>query len=303
MRGLDGRAHHLYRAAATGRTDVIGTAGMGLLQRTVGNGALGPVIQRARNCSTEQAEEERRPPVHEVVSSGGSPLDTETRTDLGSRMGAHAYTVGNNVVFQRDAYDPSSPQGRTALTHELTHVIQQRQGPVLVFSGTSARKDGFLTQARPARGAVQLTLHEGELTTRSIRLRGRAGEQTFDLRGSDTVRAGLAVDSAYGTGRDRRIALAEVEFFGHRPAGPHKNAGPPGWRLRPPRRAPVSTGVPLQIMMQPFCTKTVKKSRVLTARMLYTFEVSFPRLSIFNRWEATSYRKDYRICMSERTTV
>ncbi|MFD3525346.1 DUF4157 domain-containing protein [Streptomyces sp. NPDC058653] len=153
----DGRAHHLYRAAATGRADVIGAAGMGFLQRTVGNGALGPVIQRARTSSPEQAEEERRSPVHEVVSSGGSPLDTDTRTDLESRMGAdfsdvrihndsaahesakgvgaHAYTVGNNVVFQRDAYDPSSPQGRTTLAHELTHVIQQRQGPV---EGTEA---------------------------------------------------------------------------------------------------------------------------------------------------------------------
>lgn len=153
----DERAHHLYRAAATGRTDVIGTAGMGVLQRAVGNGALGPVIQRARSGAADQAEEERRSPVHDVVSSGGSPLDTETRTDLESRMGAdfsdvrihndsaahesakgvgaHAYTVGNNVVFQRDTYDPSSPQGRTTLAHELTHVIQQREGPV---EGTEA---------------------------------------------------------------------------------------------------------------------------------------------------------------------
>ncbi|MEU9749237.1 eCIS core domain-containing protein [Streptomyces niveus] len=153
----DGRTHHLYRAAATGRTDVIGTAGMGVLQRALGNGALGPVIQRARGATPDQAEEERRSPVHDVVSSGGSPLDSETRTDLESRMGAdfsdvrihndsaahesakgvgaHAYTVGNNVVFQRDAYDPSSPHGRTTLAHELTHVIQQRQGPV---EGTEA---------------------------------------------------------------------------------------------------------------------------------------------------------------------
>jgi Zn-dependent peptidase ImmA (M78 family) len=50
-------------------------------------------------------------------------------------LGAHAYTVGSNVVFQRDAYDPSSPQGRTTLAHELTHVVQQRSGPV---EGTEA---------------------------------------------------------------------------------------------------------------------------------------------------------------------
>ncbi|MEU9090514.1 DUF4157 domain-containing protein [Streptomyces sp. NPDC048428] len=150
-RGAD--THHLFRAAATGRADVVGTAGMGVLQRSIGNAALGPMIQRARAGTPEQSEDEPRSPVHDVISSGGgTPLDTETRTDLEGRMGAdfsdvrihndssahesakgvgaHAYTVGNNVVFQRDAYDPSSPQGRTTLAHELTHVIQQRSGPV-----------------------------------------------------------------------------------------------------------------------------------------------------------------------------
>jgi hypothetical protein len=160
------QAHHVFRAAAAGRADVVGAAGMGLLQRTAGNGALGDMVQRARSGTAEptadhaeQAEGpgEARSPVHDVVSSGGSPLDTETRTDMESRMGAdfsdvrvhhdsaahesakgvgaHAYTVGNNVVFQRDAYDPASPQGRTTLAHELTHVIQQRDGPV---EGTEA---------------------------------------------------------------------------------------------------------------------------------------------------------------------
>ncbi|MFF1267194.1 DUF4157 domain-containing protein [Streptomyces anulatus] len=166
------RDHHVFRAAAAGRADVVGAAGMGLLQRTAGNGALGAMVQRARSAAAapaaeqaEQAEqtghagqaEEQRSPVHDVVSSGGSPLDTDTRTDMESRMGAdfsdvrvhhdsaahesakgvgaHAYTVGNNVVFQRDAYDPGSPQGRTTLAHELTHVIQQRNGPV---EGTEA---------------------------------------------------------------------------------------------------------------------------------------------------------------------
>ncbi|MFE3941651.1 DUF4157 domain-containing protein [Streptomyces sp. NPDC059118] len=141
---------YLYRAAAAGRPDVVGVGGMSVLQRAVGNSAVGSMLQRK--------EEEERSPVHDVVSSGGGrPLDTDTRADLEGRMGAdfsdvrihtdsaahesakgvgaHAYTVGNNVVFQRDAYDPSSPQGRTTLAHELTHVIQQRNGPV---EGTEA---------------------------------------------------------------------------------------------------------------------------------------------------------------------
>ncbi|MFB7548962.1 DUF4157 domain-containing protein [Streptomyces sp. NPDC056154] len=141
---------HLYRAAAAGRADVVGAGGMSALQRAVGNSAVGSMLQRQ--------EEGERSAVHDVVSSGGGqPLDSETRADLEGRMGAdfsdvrihtgsaahesakgvgaHAYTVGNNVVFQRDAYDPSTPQGRTTLAHELTHVIQQRNGPV---EGTEA---------------------------------------------------------------------------------------------------------------------------------------------------------------------
>lgn len=131
----------MYQAAAAGRTDVLGPAGMLGLQRAVGNSAVAGV-----------AEEERSPVLDVVGSGGGAPLDKDTRTDMESRLGhdfgdvrvhtdstahdsakavnAHAYTVGSNIVFQRDRYDPSSTEGRTMLAHELTHVVQQRSGPV-----------------------------------------------------------------------------------------------------------------------------------------------------------------------------
>jgi hypothetical protein len=51
-------------------------------------------------------------------------------SDSARSVGAHAYTVGSDIVFQRDAYDPTSEAGRTTLAHELTHVVQQRSGPV-----------------------------------------------------------------------------------------------------------------------------------------------------------------------------
>ncbi|MEU0699624.1 hypothetical protein ACFY9H_07550 [Streptomyces bacillaris] len=85
---------------------------------------------------------------------------------------------------------------------------------IVVFSGTSARKDEFLTQGRPARITVELTSRDGEKSSRTLRLRDQAGQQTFDVRGSGTVRARITVDAAYGAGEDRRTALAEVEFFG-----------------------------------------------------------------------------------------
>jgi hypothetical protein len=133
------------RAAAEGRSDVLGGAGLLGLQRAAGNSGVTSML------------EEDRSPVHDVVSSGGRPLEPEVRADMESRLGhdfgdvrihddgaanssaqavnAHAYTVGSNVVFQRDKYDPASQDGKVMLAHELTHVVQQRSGPV---DGTSA---------------------------------------------------------------------------------------------------------------------------------------------------------------------
>lgn len=131
---------HVAQAAGTGRVDALDSTGLLDLQRTAGNAAVGSLL------------EEDRSPVHGVVSSGGEPLEPGVRTEMESRLGhdfgdvrvhadgaadqsaqsvnAHAYTVGSNVVFQRDKYDASSTEGKTMLAHELTHVVQQRSGPV-----------------------------------------------------------------------------------------------------------------------------------------------------------------------------
>lgn len=136
---------HYGHAAAAGRTDVLGSEGLLGLQRAAGNSGVASML------------EDERSPVHDVVNSGGRPLDPGVRTDMEHRLGhdfgdvrvhddsaaaasaqavnAHAYTVGANIVFQRDRYNPGSAEGRTTLAHELTHVVQQRSGPV---DGTSA---------------------------------------------------------------------------------------------------------------------------------------------------------------------
>lgn len=134
-----------YRAAAVGRPDVLGASGLLGLQRVAGNAGVTGLV------------EDERSPVHDIVSSSGRALEPDVRADMEGRFGtdfgdvrvhddgaaassaasvnAHAYTVGSNIVFQRDVYDPSSHAGRTTLAHELTHVVQQRSGPV---DGTSA---------------------------------------------------------------------------------------------------------------------------------------------------------------------
>ncbi|MFE9856636.1 DUF4157 domain-containing protein [Streptomyces sp. NPDC005780] len=88
----------------------------------------------------------QRSAVPDVLRSGGRPLDEATRTDMESRLGAdfstvrihddatarrsaaeigaRAYTSGDHVVIGDGGGD------RHTLAHELTHVIQQRLGPV-----------------------------------------------------------------------------------------------------------------------------------------------------------------------------
>ena len=87
------------------------------------------------------------PIVRRVLDTPGEPLDFATRADMESRFGhsfrdvrihtdalaaesaraeyAHAYTVGEHIVFDSGQYRPESPQGRQLLAHELAHTIQQ----------------------------------------------------------------------------------------------------------------------------------------------------------------------------------
>jgi hypothetical protein len=135
------------RAALSGRLDAAGPAGILGLQRSAGNSSSAALV----------AGQEEMSPVHDVIRSGGEPLAPDVRTDMEARLGhdfgnvrvhtdgaaeasaravnAHAYTVGSHIAFQRSAYDPDTDQGRTTLAHELTHVVQQRNGPV---DGTEA---------------------------------------------------------------------------------------------------------------------------------------------------------------------
>src|SRR5579862_5237416 len=50
----------------------------------------------------------------------------ETAARSARRLGAAAYTVGNDVVFGAERWAPQRPEGRRLLAHELTHVLQQR---------------------------------------------------------------------------------------------------------------------------------------------------------------------------------
>jgi hypothetical protein len=85
-----------------------------------------------------------------TLQSGGEPLPAQARSFFEPRFGrdfsdvrvhvdasaavtaqsvnALAYTRGNHIVFGAGHYQPNTSTGRRLLAHELTHVVQQRQG-------------------------------------------------------------------------------------------------------------------------------------------------------------------------------
>ncbi|RFC33106.1 MAG: protein of unknown function (DUF4157) [Candidatus Nitrotoga sp. MKT] len=99
--------------------------------------------------------------VDRVLSGSGRPLDPAIQQDMGQRFGhdfsqvrvhtgsiaeqsaqdinAHAYTVGNNIVFGADGFAPGSHEGRKLLAHELTHVVQQT-GAARIHAGQGGEK-------------------------------------------------------------------------------------------------------------------------------------------------------------------
>src|SRR5437870_13063040 len=112
-----------------GRTDVLTPSAVMHLQKTAGNATVSAAL-----------EEQEPSLVKEVVGSGGgTPLDNDTRGFMESRLGtdfgdvgvhtdatasesarsvqAHAYTVGNDVVFHYGKYAPENDSGKRRLAH------------------------------------------------------------------------------------------------------------------------------------------------------------------------------------------
>lgn len=114
--------------------------------------------------------------VQSVVSGPGKPLSKPVRQDMESGfgrsfshvrihdtpraaasaegIGAHAYTVGNHIAFNRGQYQPSTDSGRFLLAHELAHTVQQSGAPQSDSTRISQPGDRHETQANRAASAA-----------------------------------------------------------------------------------------------------------------------------------------------------
>jgi len=143
------------------------------------------------------------PIVHDVLRAPGQPLDTATRTFMEPRFGkdfgnvrvhadskatesaravnALAYTVGHDIVVDRDHYAPGTANGDRLLAHEIAHVQQQR-GSVQRLQRTPASKvscANALPLHIPGPPAVDIADPVGVITAAE----DRAGQMMDDVIG------------------------------------------------------------------------------------------------------------------------
>ncbi|RKT12265.1 hypothetical protein BX285_6232 [Streptomyces sp. 1114.5] len=84
---------------------------------------------------------------------------------------------------------------------------------LIIHTGGSADPQQFRQQARPLVLSLEVTDADGGQHQKRITLNDQPGPQTVATGLSDVVQVKLTVREAAGTGPDRAIALAEVEFF------------------------------------------------------------------------------------------
>jgi len=131
------------------------------------------------------------------LKSGGLPLDPATRTffeprfghdfshvrvhsddaaaDIAKSINARAFTLGNHIAMSSGEYQPNSQSGQRLLGHELTHVIQQRDGR----TGSKIQKQGSIESDPIDIGPTErprsrrLNIHERGLTSHSNQIRNQ----------------------------------------------------------------------------------------------------------------------------------
>ena len=140
------------------------------LAATVGNRAFGAIIGRVGEGILPDGT--AHPDVEATIArtrGSGSPLDpgslsrnadalgeplsdvrvhTDSTADaLAQSVSARAFTTGSDVYFAAGEYQPGSSGGDELLTHELAHVVQQRDAPTSGPLTVSMPGDALETEA------------------------------------------------------------------------------------------------------------------------------------------------------------
>ncbi|MGD9535600.1 MAG: DUF4157 domain-containing protein [Alphaproteobacteria bacterium] len=155
----------------------------------------------------------------QAVSGQGTPLPPALRAYFEPRFGrdlsgvrlhldgasnaaadainARAYTLGSDIAFARDEYAPSTREGRRLVAHELAHVAQQGDPPVVrraVRTDPRASLDNYFAGAGVTgitrNGNVYTRAKGGEASNvQSVLIPMLSSPRVFNIAGEDTMSA------------------------------------------------------------------------------------------------------------------
>lgn len=176
----------------------------------------------------------------------GQPLDAATRTFFEPRFGhdfsrvrvhtgtgaeqsakdlsAHAYTMGNDVVFGAGRFAPGTIEGRRLMAHELAHVVQQAGGSVTsppLASHQPVRALGQGASPQLSRGLIQrdlatppptpAALPQPDLTEDQIREAIRFNRSRYDEANTRLIQDILGGPVTGHWTRENILAIAETQ--------------------------------------------------------------------------------------------
>jgi hypothetical protein len=129
-----------------------------LSQAAGGGEPLGPTVRRSMEAA---------------FGADFSAVRVHTDSDIAPRIGATAFTHGRDIHFGPGQYRPNDRAGAWLLSHELTHVVQQRPGrhvaPAAPTIRRHASKEHFIL---------------GAMTPKQISSMAKADKQASDLKGT-----------------------------------------------------------------------------------------------------------------------
>lgn len=138
-------------------------------------------------------------------------------------IGARAYAIDNNIVFNSNEYNPHSYEGKKLLAHELAHVIQQKQGAVTqnyiqpqrsTPVPATAVVDPDTEIATFSVNSVNVVVEPDQTLRRGTTVRFHGRRYTVNRTGALTV-ASLrprVIPTYTGRGRSRRITAVTLSY-------------------------------------------------------------------------------------------
>jgi hypothetical protein len=200
--------------------------------------------------------------VNETLARPGRPLDADTRDFMESRFGsdfaavrvhddsaagasardvdAHAFTVGQDIVFGDGQYQPHSDSGRHLLAHELAHTVQQQglqrsgisnladQGPHYQrlereadFAADSVMRGQPLASGVLSQGGPRLSRKDGKGKSQDYEVESRYKDLEMSTGHKVTPEKKT---TAKVKGKDKELASYDVDFLElHEVKGPVLN--------------------------------------------------------------------------------